>query len=138
MQGYLLCVRDCLHGSMGSLHKLGGESLLSVGPQHRKRSNMAGDVVATLGLLVTIGLMEVSLHFSQDISHYFAVKLSYKGEVGPVEDVVVVVLEGVVLGKAPEVALLDCHHVFHSCCSDRSHIFFSVCKQVNSKIQKEL
>ena len=60
-----------------------------------------------------VSLLLENLQLAHDVSNDFSVVLSSKGQVWPVQDVVVVILEAVVLWKAPQVGVLEGSHILH-------------------------
>ena len=55
----------------------------------------------------------VSLQFSHHISDDFTIILRHEGQMWPVEDVVVIVLEAVVFRQTPQVGVLKTRKILH-------------------------
>jgi hypothetical protein len=63
-------------------------------------------------------VLSVFIKLSKNIADHFILVLGKVNDIWPVEDMVVVILKGVVLGETPEVAILQFKDVFNLSSSD--------------------
>lgn len=75
-----------------------------------------------------LGLAFILFHFGQDISYNLPVKvLCYPKQLGPTQQVIKVVLHGVIFGQTPQIGRLHLKQVLHGRLADGNHGTAKVC-----------